>query len=75
MTSNDVNMGEIMIAEVDSRGRVQLSRPLREVLDIHPGDKVRLNVEKVIPIETRTPAKNESKGFPLKAPYALAVPA
>ncbi|MFB3765993.1 MAG: hypothetical protein ACE14P_12210 [Methanotrichaceae archaeon] len=40
-------MGETMVGEVDSRGRVQLSRALREVLDIHPGDKVRITVEKI----------------------------
>lgn len=61
MTTNAVNMGEIMIAEVDGRGRVQLSRPLREVLDIRPGDKVRLTVEKIA-------AKSGVQENPLSAP-------
>ena len=56
-----------MIAEVDARGRVQLSRPLREILDIHPGDKVRLTVEKAVPV-----AKSGMQENPLKA---LAIPA
>lgn len=63
-------MGEIMIAEVDARGRVQLSRPLREILDIHPGDKVRLTVEKAVPVGTA--AKSGMQENPLEA---LAVPA
>jgi bifunctional DNA-binding transcriptional regulator/antitoxin component of YhaV-PrlF toxin-antitoxin module len=52
MMINAKHMGETTIAEVDSRGRVLLSRPLREVLDIHTGDKVRITVEKIIPIST-----------------------
>lgn len=55
------NMGETMVGEVDSRGRVQLSRALREVLDINPGDKVRITVEKKdMPKMTRQKAKAET---------------
>jgi len=53
-----------MIGEVDTRGRVQLSRPLREVLDIQPGDKVRLTVEKIIP---QNAAKREMQENPHEA--------
>lgn len=64
MTIDDTNMGETMIGEVDTRGRVQLSRPLREVLDIQPGDKVRLTVEKIIP---QNVAKKEMQENPHEA--------
>jgi len=70
MAINDISMGETIIAEVDSRGRVQLSRPLREVLDIHPGDKVRLTVEKAVPVGTS--AKSGMQENPHEAP---AIPA
>lgn len=58
-------MGETMVGEVDARGRVQLSRALREVLDIHPGDKVRITVEKIAMPKIDI-AKSES-GNPLRA--------
>jgi bifunctional DNA-binding transcriptional regulator/antitoxin component of YhaV-PrlF toxin-antitoxin module len=66
MRINAKHMGETTIAEVDSRGRVLLSRPLREVLDIHTGDKVRITVEKIIPISTS--AKSGMQENPLEAP-------
>jgi len=47
MTTNDVNMGETTVGEVDARGRVQLSRAVRKVLGIRPGDSVRITVEKI----------------------------
>lgn len=55
-----------MVGEVDSRGRVQLSRALREVLDIRPGDKVRITVEKIV-MPKIDAAKSES-GNPQRAP-------
>jgi len=63
-------MGETTIAEVDSRGRVLLSRPLREVLGIHTGDKVRITVEKIDPIGAS--AKSGMQENPLEG---LAIPA
>ncbi len=60
MTANDVYMGETIVAKVDARGRVQLSKALIEALNIESGDLVRITVEKI------TSVKSES-GNPLRA--------
>jgi len=48
MAANDVYMGETIVAKVDARGRVQLSKALLEALNIESGDLVRITVEKII---------------------------
>ncbi|MFB3764888.1 MAG: hypothetical protein ACE14P_06515 [Methanotrichaceae archaeon] len=59
-------MGETIVAKVDARGRVQLSKALIEALNIESGDLVRITVEKIISV------KSES-GNPLRAAeFALA---
>jgi bifunctional DNA-binding transcriptional regulator/antitoxin component of YhaV-PrlF toxin-antitoxin module len=40
-------MGETTIAKVDRRGRIQLSKPLMEVLGIELGQNVRITVENI----------------------------
>lgn len=59
-------MGETELATVDARGRVQLSKTLREVLELQPGSKVRIAVEK---IEIKAAVKDGSRN-PLEGQLA-----
>jgi len=66
MTANGVYMGETIVAKVDARGRVQLSKALIEALNIESGDLVRITVEKIISV------KSESENPLRAAEFALA---
>jgi len=54
MTVNDVFMGETILAKVDARGRIQLSKAIIETLDINSGDLVRITVEKITPMKSES---------------------
>ena len=68
---NDANMtGLPAVAEVDSRGRVQIPLPIRRALGIKPGDFVNLEISKLS--EEMIIAKSERENPPEALTLALA---
>ncbi|MGA9100001.1 MAG: AbrB/MazE/SpoVT family DNA-binding domain-containing protein [Methanotrichaceae archaeon] len=47
-------MGETIVAKVDARGRVQLSKAIIEALNINSGDLIRITVEKITPMKSES---------------------